>query len=700
MVKLVIMSGESEKEILKNKIDYETMLREIESARIRLREAGVEADRYKDKFEQAVVNAKKAEAELLKTNNGLAERLSEAELELRALEQKCMLLEDKLKLEREKFFKQEKTLLDINQENRHQAGEERRSKLEFEKRLEQERQQREKIIAELDAANSKISQAEKERRELEHEISVINSKYEKALQKEQKTVKEHSLAAERESSRAEALLKENRHNKEIIDELQQKYAEVSEKSVALERRVESEITKRERIAQEYAQTEQRLSLDQQRYQEEAHAYQGKLLAARHDLAELEVRFERLNRKYCKTKFEARRDRAELLGEFRILQKQLEAQTFKLRETEKQMNVEKRVASNQVDQLRSQMRNALSQAEREKHDLTRQLDVLLKDAEDVRRRAEGFDVEVAEVRESYEEEIKGVEKELEKVSAALHKTSKAFEDESRKNEKLNAQTVNMRNLLADLEKRMRDSQAEHQEILKEKSAHYDELNKDYENLKRRLKDTNAEKSRLEGKLQETLAEESEVRGVVKTLKRDIEEMQESVSASSASKAYLKEKLEASENQLLELKQELIQAKELRSRAEGKLQLEREAFTKVEKELRTSIVTDRDQLESEHSREVATYREEIDTLLKERDSAREELDEERVRNQELLQNLLTMREELELTHEASAAAKVFLKEKLAKSEEELEEYKSEFLLEEQRRQELEKQLRELRRKMEFA
>ena len=37
---------------------------------------------------------------------------------------------------------------------------------------------------------------------------------------------------------------------------------------------------------------------------------------------------------------------------------------------------------------------------------------------------------------------------------------------------------------------------------------------------------------------------------------------------------------------------------------------------------------------------------------------------------------MREELELTHEASSAAKVFLKEKLAKSEESLEEYKSEF------------------------
>ena len=680
--------------------DYESLLREVEAARQRLREAGAEADRYKEKFELAVANSKKAEAELIAELNRMAERLSEADLTRQTLEQKCILLEDKLEVERGKFFRQEKELLEINHQNRHQAGEERRVKEEYEEKLEEERKERDEMFAELTAANNKLSAAEKERRNLQHEISVINSKYEKTLQKEQATAREYAISAERESSRAEALLKENRDSRESIDELQQKLVEISDENDRLERSLEGEITKREKIEQEFSQTEQRLNQEQQKYQEESHAYQGKLLAARHDIAELEVRFERLNRKYSKAKFEYKRDRAELLGEFRMLQKQLETQNLKLRETEKQMNVEKRVAGNQVDQLRSQMRNALSQAEREKHDLARQLDVLLKDAEDVRRRSEGFDVEVAEICEGYEDRIAGLEKETARVATALNKTSKAFEDESRKNEKLNAQTVNMRNLLADLEKRMRDSQAEHQQMLKTKVGEYDALFSDHENLKRILQDAVDEKKRMGKKLEEAKAEQTELRGIVKKSKKDVDQMQESVSASSASKAYLKEKFEAVDNALTEVKAQLQQEKTLRKLAEEKLRLEREAFTKVEKELRTNVVTERDHLESEHSREVASYREEIDTLVRERDSAREELGEERSRNQELLQNLLTMREELELTHEASAAAKVFLKDKLAKSEESLEEYKSEFLLEEQRRQELEKQLRELRRKMEFV
>ena len=387
----------------------------------------------------AVANSKKAEAELIEELNALSERLSEADLTRQTLEQKCALLEDKLNTERNKFFRQEKELLEINHQNRHQVGEERRVKQEYEEKLEQERRERDELFADLTGANNKLSEAEKERRNLQHEISVINSKYEKALQKEQATAKEYAISAEREASRAEALLKENRDSRESIDELQQKLVDISDENDRLERSLEGEITKREKIEQEFTQTEQRLNLEQQKYQEESHAYQGKLLAARHDIAELEVRYERLNRKYGKAKFEYKRDRAELLGEFRMLQKQLDAQNLKLRETEKQMNVEKRVASNQVDQLRSQMRNALSQAEREKHDLIRQLDVLLKDAEDVRRRAEGFDVEVAEIREGYEDRIAVLEKEEERVATALNKTSKAFEDESRKNEKLNAQT---------------------------------------------------------------------------------------------------------------------------------------------------------------------------------------------------------------------------------------------------------------------
>ena len=694
-------NNENKSELNSDKsIGYDALLEKIESSKLRLREASAEADRYKEKFELAVANAKRVEAELIDENNVLANKLSEADLTRQTLEQKCILLNDKLNVEREKFFKQEKELLEINHQNRHQAGEERRIKEQFEEKLEQERVQREEIIAALELSNKKVFQAEKERRELEHQISVLTSKYDKALLKEQESAKELAIAAERESSKAEGLLKENRDSRENIDQLQQKLAELTDKNAKLERSLEGEITKRQRIEQEFSQTEQRLSLDHQKYQEESHVYQGKLLAARHDVAELEVRFERLSRRYSKAKFEYKRDRAEILGEYKMLQKQLEVQNLKLRETEKQMNVEKRVAGNQVDQLRSQMRNALSQAEREKHDLTRQLDVLLKDSEDVRRRAEGFDVEVAEIREAYDDQILEIEKELERVSNALVKTSKAFEDESRKNEKLNAQTVNMRNLLADLEKRMRESQAEHQDAVKAKNAKYDELFDDHENLKRILKDSVDEKARLEKKLEASLAEEAELRGFVKKSKKEVELMQESVSASSASKAYLKEKYEAVATSLNEVKEQLAFEKSLRAKAEEKLSLEREAFTKVEKEMRTSVVIERDQLESEHSREVASYREELDTLVKERNIAREELGEERARNQELLQNLLTMREELELSHEASSAAKVFLKEKLAKSEESLEEYKSEFLLEEQRRQELEKQLRELRRKMEFA
>ncbi len=699
---VLMNSAENKKKSDKNAgiIDCDSLLQEIERGHIRMREASAEADRYKEKFERAVSNAKGTESELRQQLDTLSDKLSEADLLRQTLEQKCILLEDKLGVERERFFKQEKELLEINQQNRHQAGEERRVKQEFEENLDAERLQREEVIKALELANNKLSAAEKERRQLEHEISVINSKYDKALQKEQESAREYSISAERESSRAEALLKENRDNKEIIDNLQQKLVALTDSNAILERNLESEVTRREKIEQEFSQTEQRLSLEHQRSQEESHAYQGKLLSARHDIAELEVRFERLNRKYNKVKFEYRRDRSELLGEYKMLQKQLDAQKFKLRETEKQMNVEKRVASNQVDQLRAQMRNALSQAEREKHDLTRQLDVLLKDSEDVRRRAEGFDVEVAEIRETYEDKIAALEKEVERISNALNKTSKAFEDESRKNEKLNAQTVNMRNLLADLEKRMRDTQAEHQNALKAKTGKYDELFDDHENLKRILKDAVNEKSRVEAKLEEVKAEETDLRGVLKNLKKEVSLMQESVSASSASKAYLKEKYEAVDSALNEIKLQLQQEKNLRKLAEDKLQLERGAFTKVEKELRTSVIAERDQLESEHSREVASYREEIDTLVKERDLARGDLGEERARNQELLQNLLTMREELELTHEASAAAKVFLKEKLAKAEETLEEYKSEFLLEEQRRQELERQLRELRRKMEFA
>ncbi len=682
------------------KIDYDDLLKQIEIGKLRLREAGSEADRYKEKFELAVKNSKKTEAGLLKENEALAIRISESDLNRQTLEQKCNLLEDKLKAEREKFFKQENELLQINQQNRHRAGEERRGKLEFEEQLEEERLRREDLIKEIEAANEKISKAESERRTLEHEISVITSKYEKAILKEKASAKELALAAEREKSRAEGLQKEARDGRDTIKDLQERLAEFSDKCGKLESSLETEMTKRQRIEHDFSQTEERLSQDQQRYQEEAHVYQGKLLGARHDISELQVRYERLTRKYNKTKFEYKRDRSELLGEYRNLEKELELINLKLKDTEKLMNVEKRVASNQIDQLRSQMRNALSQAEREKHDLSRQLDVLLKDAEDVRRRAEGFDIEVAEIREGYEDKIKSVEKEFERVSAALQKTSKAFEDESRKNEKLNAQTVNMRNLLGDLEKRMRETQAEHQEVVKANNARYDELYEDHENIKRILKDAVDEKNRSDAKLEEVKLEEAELRAVVKKCKKDVEQMQESVSASSASKAYLKEKYEAVDVALSEVKDLLAVEKSARVKAEEKLRVEREAFTSMEKQLRTNIITERDQLESEHSREVATYREEIDTLVKERDGAREELVEERARNQELLKNLLTMREELELTHEASSAAKVFLKEKLAKSEENLEEYKSEFLLEEQRRQELEKQLRELRRKMEFA
>ena len=136
-------NNENKSELNSDKsIGYDALLEKIESSKLRLREASAEADRYKEKFELAVANAKRVEAELIDENNVLANKLSEADLTRQTLEQKCILLNDKLNIEREKFFKQEKELLEINHQNRHQAGEERRIKEQFEEKLEQERVQR------------------------------------------------------------------------------------------------------------------------------------------------------------------------------------------------------------------------------------------------------------------------------------------------------------------------------------------------------------------------------------------------------------------------------------------------------------------------------------------------------------------------------------------------------------------------------
>ena len=681
-------------------INPDDLLKEIEVARLRLREAGEEADRYKVKFEKATENAFKREKELLHENEEIQNKLIETELNVKTLNQKCLMLEDQLVVEREKFFRQENELLEINKENRNHVNDERKARLELEAVLNDEKIEHDKLITDIDALQKKVVKLESENRTLENEISVNKSKYDKSLSIERDNKKQLRVEAQNDRLKAQEAADEIKENRALISELELKLDESVEAKAQAERELELAMSKLERLEHDFSQSQHFYTAEQNKIREESRNYQGLLHKSRHDLSELQVKYERLLRRLNKSKYEYRKDRTELLGEYKLLEREKAAVEFKLSETEKQMNVEKRVAGNQIDQLRAQMRNALSAAAREKQDLTRQLDVLLKDAEDVRRRAEGFDVEVDEIREAYDEQINDLKNENEKISNALQKTAHAFEDESRRNQKLDEQALSMRKLLEDLEMRMRDMQAENQSIIKAHKKKYENLSEEYENLKRMLRDVTEEKKRSDIKLDEAKERETSLRSTAKKLKNDIAEMRETVSASSASKAYLKEKYEAVESTLNELREALKDERQQKANAKEKLQLERESFTAVEKQLRASIIAEREQLESEHSREVGSYREEIDTLVKERDIARGDLTDERARNQELLKNLLTMREELELTQEASAAAKEFLKNKLSKAEEQLEEYRSEFLLEEQRRQELEKQLRELRRKMEFA
>lgn len=680
--------------------ERDSLFNEVEVAKGRMTIASKEADLFKNKLEAAMRRAKQREAELVQERGDLSSKAESSDYANEKLEERFNSLNQQLKTERENFLKQERELLELSREHRLQAEDDRRNMEKAERIMTKAIEEKELVSSRLEQAKRDIEEAARQRTFFEKDIEALEKKIESEVEKSAHLSKEIKLLKEREQIKDSSLKEEVAKDRSTIEDMRKRLGEETKLRAELESRLEAEIAKLNRRELDFEEKSKEFKEMVNRAKEEARQYQAQLLTSRHDLSELQVLYERLERKHNIKLKEHREDRSGLLGEIRVFEKKLATALEQVRDTEKQLSTEKRVAANQIEQLRSQMRRAVSLAEREKNELRKQVEVLSEKAEEVRLRGESFDQEIKAIRDTATENEIKLREELERKINALQKTAKAFEDETRRNATLEEQAVSLRKLLEDMERRLRSAQAETQGISKAHQKKISAHNEQQNELRQSYLELQNTHRKLTDSYKKSKDREMSLRSTLKKLRVEMDDMQESVSASSATKAYLKEKYEAVDNALKEVREKHQEEKNLHEMFEAALHKERETFIELKKEIQSSAERERSQLEAEHSREAVAYREELETLLKERDNARDELIEEHARNQELLQNLLAMRDELQMAQEASTAAKAFLKEKMRGVEAQLEEYRSEFIKEEQRRQELEKQLRDLRSKMEFA
>lgn len=680
--------------------ERDSLFAEVEAARERIHEASREADLFKSRLDEALAKLRDNEnklrtqsGELQKHDSGVNENIAELQKRIDSLSQQ-------LKNERESFLRQEQELMRISEQNRQRAEQDRRECQRLEEELLGLRHDAIDSKQKIEEADKEINDKSENISELQRQIAVLEKKLQAGgEQREQLQGEIESLKSERAESETD-LRDEIARKLLTLEQVQQKLGQESKERAALESRLEAEKQKTESVLKEYNEKEQSVLARENQARESSRRYQTLLLSARHELSELQVRYDRLEREKLNAKSENRHDRVELLNEIRRMEKKLVGASDKLRETEKQMVIEKRVAMNQVDQLRAQIRNAVSLAEREKNSMKQELEQLRSKAQDVLKRESGFDSEVTKIRAEYTRQELSIQAELEKKVEALRKTAAAFEDESRRNQALEDQVISLRGLLEEMEKKLRLAQAQmqkEQKIYQRKMSGSDEQQAQ---LSGNLAKLTAECANLNTSLLKSKEREMSLRGTVKTLRAQIEQMQEQISAAVASKAYVKEKLEAVESARSELSQKYEQENNTRVKIDATLKGTVKTYEEREQKFKEERENELKKIEHEHSRETAAYREEIETLTVERDNAMHELSDEKGRNEQMLQNLLSMRDELEMAQDASNASKTFLKDKVKQLEAKLENYQTELVQEEKKRNELEQQLRELRRKMEFA
>ncbi len=677
-----------------------SLFAEIESARERVQASSHDADIFKSRLDEALRKLRDKENLLREQTGLLSSHATTVSRDVVELQERCQSLSDQLRKERDDFLRQEQELIRVSELNRQRAEEDRRERTRLEEEAATYRRDNAERRQSLEQLQVRLQESEETRIERERQIGALEKRLQGAHEENARAKKELELQKLAEKQMIENFRRELAEQRLTADEFQRKLGSESKLRAEFESRLEEEhnslIRQREELAAREAEVHKREELAH----ENARRYQTMLLSARHELSSLQVNYERLERSYFQIRDDMRGDRLELLGEMQQLEKKFQQTTERLRESEKLLGIEKRVAGNQTDQLRAQMRNALSLAEREKNTLRADLQRLELEAQQVRARAAGFDDEVARVRGGAELQIEQLQAELERAQQALKKMSTAFEDESRRNRSLEDQVLSLRRLLEDMEQKLLGEQAQARAQQKQAQSELVREREQLTELREELATRTGERDQITLSLQAAREKESSLRAALKSLHGDIAEMRDNITAGSASKAYLREKLEAVEAALEESRHEARREHDRAEELSEQLDRERDNFVAIEQQLRESHHADSTRSEIERNRETAAYKEEIETLRAELAQSAREVAEERVRNQELLQNLLAMRDELEMAQDASTASKAFLKDKLLRAETELHQLQEQFTQEQRRGSELEQQLRELRRKMEFA
>lgn len=665
-----------------------------------LEAAGLEADHFKDKFENAVRAAKGREAELQAQIDSATSDNRHAAQDSDALQKRLEALECQIKKERQKFFQQEKELMRAAEKHRVRADEERLDRVKFEELLTAARAEAAALRAESERLDETLRARDKELRLLRHETEILRGRTDEAVAREaaaaaaladNQTAQAAANAAfsakvekaEKEQARISSLLADAVKERESAEFRRQ------EETKSLEWKIDRQSREVEAARQAAAEE-----------QERARMLQAGLAEARHDFSDLQTRYEKLERKYLAVASDARADRMELLAEVREADKKQNLAIERCREAEKNVAAERRQAAAQAEHLRAALHHASVLAERERNDLQAEVNQLRARSEEVEARARGFDAEVAAARAEVETRVGELEREIGEKVSALQQVTAAFQDETRRNQALEDQIISLRNLLEGMERRQREWQAATHEKEKEQQRREELLQGQIAEQADRQTTLVSEREALAQTLQAVREKEDTLRLSLRDMRREMDEMKECVAASAASKAYHKEKMEALEEALAltrdDLRRRQNEVEELRERS----RCEQENFAIMELQLKDAHAVESEQLrrELEQARDAARQAGEI--LAAERDKAARSLQDERQRNQELLQNLLAMRDELENAQGASLAGKNYLKDKLRQAEDELSRRTAELSQERTRRQEVEGRLRDLRQKIEYA
>lgn len=672
----------------------------VEEVRLKFDAANGEADYFKNKFESAMRAAKEREASLIEEGKNSATAHHNITLEIPHWQKRCAVLEEQVKKEREKFLRQEQELMQGSEKHRIRADEERLERTRLENALstaKNEVDEKQGVFEKLDAA---LRVRDKELRLLRHEAEILRTRTEEAVKTEstakaaclsaqttqKQTVEEYEKKVQRfehELARQSGLLSDAVKQRERSEFLRTEELSTAERKI-------------ERLQQQITENKKRINEEQERARE----LQANFAASRHDFSELQTQYEKLDRKFLTATETARGDRVTLLAEIRNGEKELRDAREKMHEVEKMLALERRSASTQVEQLRAQLRNAILVADREKNDLKDELTRLRNDANRVEERGRNFEQEIATVRQASEKTAAQFNEALNGKTGELQQLTTAFQEEKRRNQVLEDQVVSLRSFLEEMEKRLRSAQATAHQSEKANEQQQKLWQEKFDEQQQKQQTVKSERDGLALSLQTLKEKENHARSALREARQAIAEMQEGVTASAASKAYHREKQGALESALTSTRSDLRKTQQQFEEAQTKLQNDRDNYLAMEQQLKETHQATLQRLQAEYQQGENSSRSAITNLNQDRDNHKNMLSEETRRGQEMLQNLLAMRDELENTQNASNAAKNFLKEKLKKAEEELAVRKNELAQERNRRSEMERQLRELRQKMQFA